>query len=135
VRVASDGTKATLAEPTLVVSANRQVSFRSGGEQTAGDEQIPVGTNAKLTLSPVEGHKVLVVGTIENSAVVDRGNGVFSRHSDEAFFKRSVELDKVTRLPLSTTLDSTQWIEMTVNDGGELFDARQSAPAAPAAKR
>jgi hypothetical protein len=128
-RSGNDGSKAVLAEPTLIVPANRPASFRSGGEQTAGDEQVPLGTAARLTITEADDGQVLVVGMVENSETVDRGNGVLSRHSDEAYFKKTVALGKTSRLQLSNTADASQWIELTVKAAEELAATRQAAPA------
>ena len=134
-RTGNDGSKAVLAEPTLVVPANRPASFRSGGWMAAADEQVPVGTAARLTISRTDDGQVQVVGMVEVAEIVDRGNGVLSRHSDEAYFKKSVALGKTSRLPLISTPDATQWIELTVKPHDSLAAGRASVSVARRANR
>ena len=119
-----------LAQPTLVVPANRPASFRYGEWMAAADEQVPVGTAARLTISRTDDGQVQVVGMVEVAEVVDRGNGVLSRHSDEAYFKKSVASAKPRRLPLISTPDATQWIELTVKPHDSLAAGRASPSAA-----
>ena len=115
-----------LAEPAIIVTADREAIVHVGGEQAIGDEKVEFGTRARIRVRDSGTDKVGLRGMLEVSELLEPGDQFIGRRSFAAYFNKTVALGKTVRIELPMSGGEQHWIEISI----ELAESKGDADSA-----